>query len=264
MSKFDRDVLKQTFGAIPELYHEVRPDYPAALVEAVLAPFANSAPRILEIGCGTGQATAMFAVAGHPLVALDIGSELVALAARHLADRANIRFMVASFETAELPKHGFDLLISAQAFHWVDLAVGFPKAHRVLEHGGRLALFWNFLDLEHTALLRELRAILLRHAPVFACMPDVSRARFEQFVEEWRAAVVADGLFTAATATTFARELPFSHERLLKLLETFSWVRTLQQPACKSLFADAAKLLARTDTPIQLPVRTLLIGARKM
>jgi SAM-dependent methyltransferase len=263
MPRFDRDVLKRTFGAIPELYDEVRPDYPVQLVEAVLAPFGYIAPRTLEIGCGTGQATSMFGAAGCPLLALDIGAGLVALAARRLEHLANVRFVVAPFETAELPECGFDLLISAQAFHWIDPAVGFPKAHRLLRSGGRLALFWNFLSLERTTLLRELRAILLRHAPVFVYLPDASTARFEQFADEWRAAVVAADLFSAATVSSFARELPFSRARLLKLLATFSWVRTLEEPVSRSLFADTGALLGAVDEPLHVPVRTLLIGARK-
>jgi hypothetical protein len=37
----------------------------------------------------------------------------------------------------------FDLLLAAASWHWVDPAVGWPKAHRVLRPGGWMALIGN-------------------------------------------------------------------------------------------------------------------------
>ena len=54
------------FGEVAELYDEVRPSYPAELVEDViaLAPLDGDAPRALEVGAGTGKATVLFAQRG--------------------------------------------------------------------------------------------------------------------------------------------------------------------------------------------------------
>jgi SAM-dependent methyltransferase len=52
---------------------------------------------------------------------------------------------VSDFETWEpagQPSQ-FDLVCSAQAWHWVDPGVRLHKAHRLLRPGGWLALWWN-------------------------------------------------------------------------------------------------------------------------
>jgi len=41
----------------------------------------------------------------------------------------------------------YDLLVSAQAWHWVDPVVAMPKAAALLRPGGTLALFWNYAEL---------------------------------------------------------------------------------------------------------------------
>ena len=53
-----RMALRGTFDEAPELYDRVRPGYPEEAVED-LATLARLRPgsRVLEIGCGTGQAT---------------------------------------------------------------------------------------------------------------------------------------------------------------------------------------------------------------
>jgi hypothetical protein len=52
-----REQLRQTFGEDAELYDRVRPTYPPLLFED-LARLVGERPNVLEIGPGTGQATA--------------------------------------------------------------------------------------------------------------------------------------------------------------------------------------------------------------
>ena len=60
-------------------YDAVRPGYPPALIEdSVTITGLPSPARILEIGCGTGQATLPFAERGDRLTCLDIGAEMLA------------------------------------------------------------------------------------------------------------------------------------------------------------------------------------------
>jgi SAM-dependent methyltransferase len=54
--------LKTTFEKGAELYDKARPQYPEQLVKDVLTlSEIPSNGRILEVGCGTGQATLLFA-----------------------------------------------------------------------------------------------------------------------------------------------------------------------------------------------------------
>ncbi|WP_228282645.1 class I SAM-dependent methyltransferase [Rubrobacter tropicus] len=54
----ERERLRSTFDRAALLYDEVRPGYPEGLFEEVVSlSGVPSGGRILEIGCGTGQAT---------------------------------------------------------------------------------------------------------------------------------------------------------------------------------------------------------------
>ncbi len=132
MTVFDRD---------PVAYRAVRPGYPPALVDDVMA-LAGVAPgdRVLEVGPGTGQATRLFAARGLRVTAVEAGP---ALAAATRAEVPDAEVIVGRFEDATLPAHAFRLVYSATAWHWVDPTRGYERAHEVLVPGGALALFWN-------------------------------------------------------------------------------------------------------------------------
>jgi len=74
------------------------------------------------------------------------------------------------FEDAPLPREGFRAVFSASAFHWVDPAVSWQKAARVLVPGGTLALLQYFgLNEERSAGDQEaLRAALATTVPEVA------------------------------------------------------------------------------------------------
>src|SRR5262245_17480483 len=86
MAETDRVRLRQTFDGAAELYEQARPGYPPG-VFADLAELAEVGPgcRVLEIGCGTGQATVPLAERGCQIVAVELGAGLAAVARRKLA-----------------------------------------------------------------------------------------------------------------------------------------------------------------------------------
>ena len=62
----ERTKLRGVFDEAALLYHEVRPGYPEELFDDVVALSGiPSGGRILEIGCGTGQATVPLARRGY-------------------------------------------------------------------------------------------------------------------------------------------------------------------------------------------------------
>ncbi|GLW09600.1 methyltransferase type 11 [Microtetraspora sp. NBRC 13810] len=95
--------------------------------------------RVLEIGCGTGQATAPLAESGCRVVAVELGAEMAAVARRNLARFPGVEVVTAAFEEWPLPREPFDVVVSATAFHWIDPAVRVTKAADALRPGGLLA-----------------------------------------------------------------------------------------------------------------------------
>lgn len=135
---------RDTFDTVADLYGEIRKGYPAALFDD-LAALAGLAPgaRVLEVGCGAGQATGDLAARAGHVTALDPGPALIDQA-RARVPAANIDFVVSGFEGFEAPAASFDLVASAQAWHWIDPAIAFAKAADLLKPGGTLAISATF------------------------------------------------------------------------------------------------------------------------
>jgi SAM-dependent methyltransferase len=141
MTDADRETLRTTFGQDAELYDRCRPGYPDPLF-ADLVALAGLGPhaRVLEIGCGTGQATLPLARLGCTVVALDLSPDMAAVARRNLAPFPDVTVVAADFEDWQSPDGPFDAVVSATAFHWLDPAVRMTKAADLLRPGGALGI----------------------------------------------------------------------------------------------------------------------------
>jgi trans-aconitate methyltransferase len=132
-----------TFDGVAALYDAARPDYPEALFEDVAAANLGDDDPVLEIGCGTGQATRHLAPRGFPIIALDPGPELIRVARDRLAKYSNIEFVNATFEAWSPGPDPFKLVVAAQSLHWVAPEIRFVKAADVLSPGGYLVVLGN-------------------------------------------------------------------------------------------------------------------------
>jgi SAM-dependent methyltransferase len=140
--------LRLTFDQEAERYDRVRPRYPPeAFDDLERLGGLTRGSRVLEIGCGTGQATADLASRGYELTALELGPELAALARANLAPYPNVEVIVADFEEWTPPAEPFDGVVSATAFHWIDPSVRVVKAADALRPGGALGI----IDTDHVA-----------------------------------------------------------------------------------------------------------------
>lgn len=140
MGQPDRRRLRETFNEAAELYDRARPGYPAALFDD-LAALSGIGPgcRVLEIGCGTGQATLPLAERGCEIVCIELGASMAAVARRKLAGFSSVRVVVSAFEDWPLPAEPFDAVVAATAFHWLDPDVRVTKTAEALRSDGTLA-----------------------------------------------------------------------------------------------------------------------------
>ena len=141
--EFNRD-LGLVFNEVPEVYDRVRPAYPDELFEDLVAITGlNHRSSILEVGCGTGQATRSLAALGCSIAAVEPGEALAALARHKLEAFPNVEIETTRFEQWHDRGRRFDLLVAASSWHWVDPSVGWRRAHDVLKPRGWLALLGN-------------------------------------------------------------------------------------------------------------------------
>jgi SAM-dependent methyltransferase len=133
-----RKELRRTFGEDAALYDRVRPTYPLGLYDDLAGLLGYPIrPRVLEIGCGTGQATAPMIQRGWSVKAVELSPELSRVARNNLPE---LEVITADFESWPLPAEKFDLVVSATAFHWIDPALRTPKSADALRPGGVLAV----------------------------------------------------------------------------------------------------------------------------
>lgn len=163
-----REAARVTFDGCADLYDVARPGYPARAMEDLRSRCAiTTASTVLEIGCGTGQASASLARLGCRLRCLEPGPRLAALARHNLAAYPGVVVEETTFEEAVADPGSYDAVISATAFHWVDPRVGFPKAARLLRPGGGIALLTNVHAQggSHRLLAPRLRPLHRTFAP---------------------------------------------------------------------------------------------------
>lgn len=127
--------LRATFNRVARLYDRVRPTYPAALFDDLVA-FAGPG-RVLEIGCGTGQATADLVRHGYRVHAIELGAHLAEVARERLGDA--VRIDVGDFDHWTPDEAGFDVVFASTAFHWLDPATRYRRTADLLRPGGTLA-----------------------------------------------------------------------------------------------------------------------------
>jgi len=228
MSLSDRETLRQTFDTAAERYDQARPLYESEVFDdlVVLADL-EAGSRILEIGCGTGQATLPLAERGYRIVALELGARLAEIARRKLAAH-DVEVVVGVFEEWPLPDEPFDAVVSANAFHWVDPTVRVTKAADALRSSGSLAVIESWSrPIAPGGVLDRLRGCYDQWTsePAPAFQPNQPNQPDDE--SETRADIKASGLFDEIAVRTFMFTREHSTEQHHQILLTFSNVLAL-------------------------------------
>ncbi len=135
-----RDAARRTYGADARGYAAARPDYPPRVYEVLATRCGVGAgTRVLEIGPGSGQVTAHLLAAGARVVAVEPDPGFAAYLAATVPEA---RVVPEPFETADVGT-GFDAVVAATSFHWLDQPVALARVGRVLRPGGWAAIWWT-------------------------------------------------------------------------------------------------------------------------
>ena len=257
------DEQRRSFDRVAEAYDTFRPGYPRELIAAIVAAAALRAEsRLLEIGSGTGKATAEFASLGCSILGVEPGPELAAVAARRLAAFPRVTFQQARFEDCTLPPEPFDLVFSAQAFHWITPEVGLTKAAEALKPGGWLALFWNRYPGMVGALAHEIQEAYDGLGVASMVTPDYAQ-KMERDIRERQEHLERSGLFSGLQVLRFAWSVQYTAQQYLGLLGTYSDHITLTATQRAALFAGVAAAIERHGGLIDRPYVAVLHLAQR-
>lgn len=236
---------RRSYDKIARLYDRARPRYPAALFDDIVA-YADltAGARILEIGCGTGQASLPLAQRGFALDCIELGAQLAKFAREKLAPFPKATVIQADFDRVNLDRAPYDLVLSATAFHWLDPATRFDKVHRLLKARGALALFWHrpvvtaasnaFVDAAQQVYRDKAPELTRRYQP--AVHPD-------EVATEYSELIPASGLFDDLEIRKHYKATEYSAGAYIDLLATFSDHRALAPAKRQHLFTAIEGLI---------------------
>jgi len=253
------------FGEVAELYERHRPAYPDAVVDDLVELAGLSArSTVLEIGAGTGKATSMFAARGIGVVAVEPSEEMAAVARRVCAAYPSVRIEQGDFERWDPAGREFPLVFAAQAWHWVDPAVGFAKAASVLRPGGVLAAFWNRPMWVRAALREALIDAYRRAAPEVLDESDPMHPANSPSgdEEDWHSGVAAADGLGADEVREYEWSQTYTAQDYGALLQTHSTVRVMDPERRRALVQAVAGAIERHGRAFELPLVTRVYLAR--
>jgi SAM-dependent methyltransferase len=241
----DRRRLGCVFNDVPELYDRVRPTYPDGLfADLVAITGINAGSSVLEVGCGTGQATRSLAEIGCSVTAVEPGAGMAAIASERLAPFSTVRIETSSFENWADQGRRFDALVAASSWHWVDPSIGWRKAHEVVHPEGWMALLGNVVvrrqrEPEVYAETADL------HEQFSPGNPDWGHPPFEEQVRAtdggWGPDIDPGGLFGPTIVRWYPTVQSFDGNGFADLLRTTSVYRRLDPEVREPLLGAIAE-----------------------
>lgn len=217
----DRAVGSTAFGADVAGYAAGRLDYPDRLFE-ILAERSNLGPgaSVLEIGPGTGQATRKLLAAGAArVVAVEPDPALAAHLRAWSDDRLEVEHC--GFGADVSGDRGFDLIVAATSFHWLEAETALADVRRLLKPGGAFAMWWNvFHEPEGDCLFDALFEGLARP-------PSMMSGPHYSLDVAARTAELAGAGLTRIEHVMLTRSVEMTPASLRALFATFSAVRQL-------------------------------------
>ncbi len=111
--------------------------------------------KLLELGCGAGEASVYFAKKGAKVTATDISNEMLEVV-KKVAEKHGVQVetLKAYSHTVDVGDGTFDIVYAANLLHHVDLETTLREAHRILKEGG---VFASWDPLHHNPLINIYR-----------------------------------------------------------------------------------------------------------
>lgn len=247
--------LRTTFDREAARYGRARPAPPKELPDAMLRHLRPGA-HVLEVGCGTGQATLPLARAGMRVHALELGPALAELARVNLSGYPNVTVETLAFEDygTDTP---FDALVSVQAFHWVTPESGLEQAASLLRSGGALLLAWHQERSQDMAFYRATDPIHKR----FENPLELRRPVPDFAPDQFSSALATSPYFGSPSLSCFLWSYRYSKTRYLDLLLTYSNVQALEAEAREHFLSEIAEIIDAHGGEVERFYESVLLSA---
>lgn len=247
MPRFD-DRIGLRFDSVAERYHRMRPRYPDAVWDALVDRTGlRPGARVLEIGAGTGIATAELIRRGCHVTALEPGAAMAAIIERNLGNTGQVDVVIGTFDSFGWNGDPFDLTIGATSLHWVDRALLDARLPELVQPGGHAALL-HYLHVAggDQAFFDAAQACYERWDPHY-WESGYPEHRLSSPKETSHHARMLDDLpgFGPTDARYWVEDIASDRDHYLSLISTYSTTLRLPEENRAGLFACIGELMDR-------------------
>lgn len=216
--------LRETFNTIAGQYEKFRPGYNGEILDAIFKyKRLDGSCNILEIGCGTGKATELLAGLSCRIICLDIGENMIKIAADKFKSHKNIEFTKAEFENFQSDIK-YDMIITASAYHWIKQPQGDENVKKLLRPDGIFVIVRKFQDDEGNDFFIESRRIYKKYFN-------------EEKPKKSRDFVMNTEKFEMLGKCEYPREIEYETDEYLRLIFTYSDHIAMKEPE-KTMFYE--------------------------
>ena len=248
--------LKTTFNKVSRLYESARPEYPKSIYSYIKKlSKLKKGEKILDVGCGSGQFTKFF-IRNFNATGIDIGENFIKIA----KNNNKAKFICTSFEKCKFPKESFDLITSAQAWHWIEPKTSLKKAHKLLKNQGHIAFIWYFTD-DSSSVVKKAGKIFDKYQKKYKTYGN--RSRLIQYSAETRKKLSSCGFFTNIEKNIYVKNEKFSLERYVAFISTYGWVNNLPEEKRNKMIKEIRKVLQNEKQPFVIKFKYIMLTAQK-
>jgi|AGTN01.3.fsa_nt_gi Methylase involved in ubiquinone/menaquinone biosynthesis len=158
------------FTGLANAYALHRPSYPVEAIDYIVESCGlNDNSLVVDVGCGTGISSRLFAERGIPVIGVEPNADMRKHAndsllsndsARNFNDQndhqlnahsklnlaSKLEFRDGTAEATGVGNAEAAVVLAAQAFHWFDRERSLKEFYRILKVGGHVILVWNERD----------------------------------------------------------------------------------------------------------------------